>query len=31
VFTGDLDPEVMAIKVKEGSNAISGKTVGIGI
>jgi hypothetical protein len=30
VFTGDLDPEIMAIKVREGSNAISGKSISIG-
>jgi hypothetical protein len=31
VFTGDLDPEVMAIKVNQGSNAISSRTLGVGI
>jgi hypothetical protein len=31
VFTGDLDPEIMSIKVRQGANAISGKTIGIGI
>jgi hypothetical protein len=30
VFQGDLDPEIMAIKVNQGRNAISGNTIGIG-
>jgi hypothetical protein len=30
VFQGDLDPEIMAIKVSEGRNSISGNTIGIG-
>lgn len=31
VFQGDLDPEIMSIKVTEGSNAISSRTLGVGI
>jgi hypothetical protein len=31
VFQGDLDPEIMAIKVNQGSNAISSRTLGVGI
>ena len=31
VFTGDLDPEIMAIKVRQGNNAISGKSISIGM
>jgi len=30
VFQGDLDPEIMAIKVSQGRNSISGNTIGIG-
>lgn len=30
IFQGDLDPEMMAIKVSQGRNSISGNTVGIG-
>lgn len=31
IFQGDLDPEIMAIKVNQGSNAISSRTLGVGI
>jgi hypothetical protein len=31
VFTGDLDPEFMSIKVTQGSNSISSRTLGVGI
>jgi hypothetical protein len=30
VFTGDLDPEFMAIKVRQGNNSIAGRTVAVG-
>ena len=31
VFQGDLDPEFMTIKVKQGSDAISSRTIGVGV
>jgi hypothetical protein len=31
VFEGDMNPEVMTIKVKQGSDAISSRTIGVGV
>ena len=31
IFEGDLDPEIMAIKVRRGNDAISGRSIGVGL